>query len=529
MFSPTNRLAIAPCSAQETLGEALTRHHVNFSRDNMDGNPIACNLKGKGISKSTILRSIKDIHRRRATPLCQIKPGHLSSKVLTLAGIDIIPEIRPLPPRLSEPSATITPATPARKPAPLAQSNNQDAAAQFTAEEEAKAIAHMRKNFNVPETKGRMKYGFFLGGVDQKPKPASDEPFTQKLCGEPAAKFRETRFVLPNSRMNQGKAFQLKDTPTLQTPFTRDYSQRGAYCQAATDPLFHHLGAMSEAATGHNKKLIDAECWHRFQDIPCFGSTALKAPSGFRDILGQDYRRSVHANHLPFQFRGNGHLIASQAHGTESYKQFLLSLLDQKVTTVVDLLGVAEKAEMHKHYAHLDHSLEFADHSTLTQSGALAEKVLDKPWRGTTLNMRYEKYNQCLLDQNIDYLNYYLWPDKDVADEQDLYLLAQDVHDRVSHGEQVVIHCRAGVGRTGALASLVAFMEQLDRTPASEINQAWVIEAVGNIVLEGRQARGPAFVQTERQFHRLMSMSFSLATAKIAGLDYHDMLRKAKD
>ena len=88
-----------------------------------------------------------------------------------------------------------------------------------------------------------------------------------------------------------------------------------------------------------------------------------------------------------------------------------------------------------------------------------------------------------------------------------------------------MVHCRAGVGRTGVLTSLVAFMDQLERAPKQALNRTWAIETLSNIVLDGRKARGEAFVQTEKQLFVLLDMAMTLTQAKLGDIDYQARLR----
>ncbi|MBN1121787.1 MAG: tyrosine-protein phosphatase [Anaerolineae bacterium] len=59
------------------------------------------------------------------------------------------------------------------------------------------------------------------------------------------------------------------------------------------------------------------------------------------------------------------------------------------------------------------------------------------------------------------------------ADRKRFLAMARDIADRLREGEYLLIHCMAGIGRTGMLAALVLMVLGMDRTTAlARVNAA---------------------------------------------------------
>lgn len=115
------------------------------------------------------------------------------------------------------------------------------------------------------------------------------------------------------------------------------------------------------------------------------------------------------------------------------------------------------------------------------------------------------------------------WQDKSVITSNQLRELAQRIRtyrDQVCVGEAaqapILIHCKAGVGRSGVLASCIQVMDVLDTLPESEITAERVLQEVLYAVYTGRRDRGLQFVQTKEQFGLLLCTALKHACSKLS-------------
>lgn len=89
------------------------------------------------------------------------------------------------------------------------------------------------------------------------------------------------------------------------------------------------------------------------------------------------------------------------------------------------------------------------------------------------------------------------WPDRGAIDVTALQRLVDILK---CMGSNILVHCRAGVGRTGTV--LVAFMlDALHRS--GHLIQEILDKRLMDLILQVRRSRGPLCVQTEEQFHLL--------------------------
>lgn len=99
-------------------------------------------------------------------------------------------------------------------------------------------------------------------------------------------------------------------------------------------------------------------------------------------------------------------------------------------------------------------------------------------------------------------VNYYKWPDHGVAPLPHLIELTAEfneaVHTTSTKNHQTLLHCRAGVGRSGTLAVASALLD-LHRKNGS-VSETNLVD----IIVEGRMQRGPLFVQTPAQLELLV-------------------------
>lgn len=102
-------------------------------------------------------------------------------------------------------------------------------------------------------------------------------------------------------------------------------------------------------------------------------------------------------------------------------------------------------------------------------------------------------------------IHYKDWNDHQGITETDMDLLLCYMQQYTSlRSEPVVIHCRAGVGRSGTIAVAFAMSHLIKKRNVDPSNR---IETINRLILEGRKKRGPGFVQNSRQLEAIWKWS----------------------
>jgi protein tyrosine phosphatase len=95
------------------------------------------------------------------------------------------------------------------------------------------------------------------------------------------------------------------------------------------------------------------------------------------------------------------------------------------------------------------------------------------------------------------------WPDHGVISPATLRALANIVEKlRPQKSSPILVHCRAGVGRTGTLISFIAARDIIKKAinAGKPCNRAMIVQTILLVIAKGRLDRGPSFVQKGIQF-----------------------------
>lgn len=208
--------------------------------------------------------------------------------------------------------------------------------------------------------------------------------------------------------------------------------------------------------------------------------------------------KHLHANNVSMP--DGSKYIAIQAPGTEEYDSFV-KLVNDSPALIVDLTnskdktkdksaGFIEKRYFPKQVGKQRHFKDF--NVTCTEA-----KDIDK----ISVYTYVIKDKSTGKEKTIQRVHYKEWPDHGAIDADEMAKLIKVV-DNLSEKNPgpVMVHCRAGVGRTGTFitARTVAHIKQKEATPPKEFQKL-----MHDVILSGRKQRGPSFVQTSVQLKGL--------------------------
>ena len=105
------------------------------------------------------------------------------------------------------------------------------------------------------------------------------------------------------------------------------------------------------------------------------------------------------------------------------------------------------------------------------------------------------------------------WPDFEAPkdDQLDQFLkFSQKVLDHKSN-KPTIVHCRAGIGRTG---TMITFLRLKEKILSGQCNHDQLNDVVAKLIFDGRKTRGKTFVETENQIKLLLSLGHQEITNK---------------
>lgn len=214
---------------------------------------------------------------------------------------------------------------------------------------------------------------------------------------------------------------------------------------------------------------------HRFLDILCPERTAFK--------VGES---TIHGNWVSMP-DGNTY-IATQAPVSTDFEIFWKGVAENNgliidLTTPRDLIApYAPVIDRTGKYGSCE--VKLVEQSTLFENVSLEKYVV-------TVN------GEETIAERVHYSG---WKDHDGTDVQTLILLTEFIQQQQKIGKIPIIHCRAGVGRTGTLITVTALRNLLKNGVLTKDN---IDENIKAVIMKGRRDRGPYFVQSPRQFNAI--------------------------
>ena len=231
----------------------------------------------------------------------------------------------------------------------------------------------------------------------------------------------------------------------------------------------------------------------RFFDILPPKATAIPDPVRSAEFGGA---RFLHANRIDLDC--GLHLIAAQKPVAGEIAGLHQLLIDQRVGLIVDLTRYQER-ETHATYA--------PEQQGTCVSARGRQRLVCCTARSRLHDLKAVRQQLSIDDGanvlRLQRLRFPGWLDHGVIAVSDLIALADTIEVlNTDPRRPILMHCLAGVGRTGTLMSFLAARRRLARLarPGTVCGPDRVIRIVMETVARGRLARGPLFVQMEEQF-----------------------------
>ena len=213
--------------------------------------------------------------------------------------------------------------------------------------------------------------------------------------------------------------------------------------------------------------------------------------------VGDNVLMPVHANRI------NDTTIAAQGPMTAAANRhgipaFFVAALDQRVQSIVNLTNQADGLK------NATVSVEYWPAVGDTRTCVVGSRTIEVTNNGVR---QYSGYRIVALSvaepatntvRGISIYQFTQWPDHGVprGEAVDQFMQFMDVFERESGSGNTIVHCSAGVGRTGTFIVLRQLLEGIRN---GSITRGNLLETIRDRVWEGRIARGWGFVQSPAQ------------------------------
>ncbi|CRX38287.1 protein-tyrosine phosphatase family protein [Estrella lausannensis] len=260
--------------------------------------------------------------------------------------------------------------------------------------------------------------------------------------------------------------------------------------QQITDQMASQEHAKLAQKTWNNPvKMVDPNLYTiRWGDITSPEATHVPAI----DVAGS--MQHLHANYVNME--DGSRYIAIQYPSTKENDAFV-QLVNNEASLIVDLTGANDRAK--------DVGLKFIERRYFPKTAGKTRHFKNMSVTCTEAQDlgKISVYTYAIVDgsgnltKKIQRVHYKEWPDHGAIPPADVAELTAIV-DKLSAGKPgaVMVHCRAGVGRTGTFITSRTLMHL---TQAGQLTPKEYQAKAHQIILAGRVQRGPSFVQTAVQ------------------------------
>ncbi|MEX2305548.1 MAG: tyrosine-protein phosphatase, partial [Waddliaceae bacterium] len=252
------------------------------------------------------------------------------------------------------------------------------------------------------------------------------------------------------------------------------------------------------------------EVYARFGDIECVKSSAVKVDGFKAPYLHANYVNfdTLTIKNAPQEILLSSNILTQypigpkEPLGFDTQEMFWKAALDH-CHLIVDLTVKEEGMELY-YPTELHHSkIQIGNISvTLTQVKKMDFGIEVHRYQVVDMNGQAEK--------EITRIHHSNWKDHQSVNEleQIEYLKALEDHISLQYPKQkTIVHCRAGVGRSGTYTVASALIELKRQGILEKANITHVIE---KLILSGRTMRGPGFVQSKEQLECLLDLGEKL-------------------
>ncbi|CAN9514236.1 unnamed protein product [Ophioblennius macclurei] len=190
---------------------------------------------------------------------------------------------------------------------------------------------------------------------------------------------------------------------------------------------------------------------NRYKDVLPYDATRVVLQSK------EDYINASHVTMTPPVSGVRLRYVAAQGPLPQTCAQFWQSVWEQRIHTIIMLTTLTERSRT-KCHQYWPHPPEVKDYGHMRVKCHSEECNLAYVMRQFTLT-----HTKLAEERAVTHLQYVAWPDHGVPDDpSDFLLFVGSVRERRKDEEPLMVHCSAGIGRTGVLITMETALTLLD-------------------------------------------------------------------
>ncbi|XP_034032788.1 receptor-type tyrosine-protein phosphatase eta isoform X2 [Thalassophryne amazonica] len=259
------------------------------------------------------------------------------------------------------------------------------------------------------------------------------------------------------------------------------YKRQKANSNCGFAEEFEELKVVGTVQSKTHAMAMENKPKNRYNNVLPYDSSRVKLSI----IHGSPYDDYINANYIP-GYNSRKEFIAAQGPLPSTVKDFWRMIWEKNIQTLVMLTGCIEQGRA-KCDQYWDYGTKHFENITVT---TVSEIPLED-WTIRDFNIKNLKTAET---RSVRQFHFTAWPDHGVPDTTELIIsfrhLVRQHMDQFSTHAPTVVHCSAGVGRTGTFISIDRLCFQIEREN--------VVDVFG-IVHDQRMHR-PLMVQTEDQY-----------------------------
>ncbi|XP_039665211.1 receptor-type tyrosine-protein phosphatase eta isoform X4 [Perca fluviatilis] len=244
---------------------------------------------------------------------------------------------------------------------------------------------------------------------------------------------------------------------------------------------FEDLKLVGTAQSKTHALMLENKPKNRYNNVLPYDSSRVKLSI----IHGSPYDDYINANYMP-GYDSRKEYIAAQGPLPSTVNEFWRMIWEKNVQTLVMLTRCNEQGRV-KCEQYWDHGTKHFENITVTTTSVIPLE----DWTIRDFNIKNVKTAET---RSVRHFHFTAWPDHGVPQTTELLIsfrhLVREHMDQYSRHSPTVVHCSAGVGRTGTFIAIDRLIFQIEREN--------IVDVYG-IVHDQRMHR-PLMVQTEDQY-----------------------------